>query len=332
MNQQQDVLATVIVPVYNGQQYLKDCIDSILAQTHRHFQLILVDDGSTDSSGTICDEYAAQDDRILVVHTPNGGLCHARNTGIDHARGEYLFFVDADDRVEPGYICDLLPAREEDLVYGGYCNILADGAEFIMCHPCEQVSCDEIRRTYLSRQITFVWCACYRLDMIKKYRIRFDEVYHLWEDVAFNLDYLQHCRTVRFTDSVVYRYYQRPNSAINRFHADRLERLRKECSKVESFCQSCDMRTRWYYWSAARNHYAKWMHSTDPLTARRARSAFNRTLQDPYFAESIPYIRKHGSLDEKLESCLMYPGVYALYRPLYRCIVSLSKLKNIAKG
>lgn len=97
-------IISIIVPVYNVEKYLKDCIESILKQSMQDFELILVDDGSTDSSGTICDRYAEKDSRIKVVHTKNGGLSAARNAGIEIARGEFVAFVDSDDYVLPEFI------------------------------------------------------------------------------------------------------------------------------------------------------------------------------------------------------------------------------------
>ena len=96
-----DNLISVIVPVYNVEAYLPRCVDSILAQTYKNLEIILVDDGTKDRGGVICDEYAAKDPRVKVIHKENGGLSSARNAGIDVARGEYLAFVDSDDYLEP---------------------------------------------------------------------------------------------------------------------------------------------------------------------------------------------------------------------------------------
>ena len=90
-------LISVIIPVYNVQDYLARCLDSILAQTYQNLEIILVNDGSKDNSGAICDEYAARDDRVQVIHKENGGLSTARNAGLDLAAGEYLSFIDSDD-------------------------------------------------------------------------------------------------------------------------------------------------------------------------------------------------------------------------------------------
>ena len=89
-------MVSIIVPVYNTEKFLHRCIDSILAQTYTDFELLLIDDGSKDSSGTICDEYAAQDARVRVFHKENGGVSSARNLGLDNARGEWVTFVDSD--------------------------------------------------------------------------------------------------------------------------------------------------------------------------------------------------------------------------------------------
>ena len=92
---------SVIVPVYNVENYIRECLDSILASTYTDFELILVDDGSTDNSGTICEEYASRDSRVVVSHQVNRGLSSARNHGIEMSTGEYISFVDADDVIAP---------------------------------------------------------------------------------------------------------------------------------------------------------------------------------------------------------------------------------------
>ncbi len=105
-------MISVIVPVYNVEPYLPGCLDSILSQTYRDLEILLIDDGSTDRGGTICDEYAAKDPRIRVFHTENRGLSAARNRGLDEAKGEYVGFVDSDDRIEPDMYEYLLEAAE----------------------------------------------------------------------------------------------------------------------------------------------------------------------------------------------------------------------------
>ena len=111
-------LVSVIVPVYNIEQYLNICMDSILAQSYHSLQIVLVDDGSTDNSGVICDEYAAKDPRVTVIHKENGGLSDARNAGIEIVKGEYVTFVDSDDMLNPRtieYLIDLITEYNGDI-------------------------------------------------------------------------------------------------------------------------------------------------------------------------------------------------------------------------
>lgn len=111
---------SVVIPVYNVEQYLCECVDSVLAQTLQDFEIILVDDGATDSSGTICDRYGQQDPRIRVIHQPNGGLSAARNTGLDAAAGEYVYFLDSDDYIAPyalEHLRELAVKEQADVVF-----------------------------------------------------------------------------------------------------------------------------------------------------------------------------------------------------------------------
>lgn len=116
---------SIIVPIYKVEAYLNQCVDSILSQSYREFELILVDDGSPDDCGAICEEYALHDDRIIVIHRKNGGLSAARNTGMEIARGEYLFFVDSDDLIAP----DILERMMRIM--------LREKASMVMCRKCD---------------------------------------------------------------------------------------------------------------------------------------------------------------------------------------------------
>lgn len=116
------MLVSVIIPVYNVQDYLARCIDSVVTQTYHELQILLVDDGSTDSSGSICDDYAKKDQRITVIHKKNGGLSDARNAGLDAMNGNYVTFIDADDYVHPQFVELLLN------------TIINTGAQIAVCH------------------------------------------------------------------------------------------------------------------------------------------------------------------------------------------------------
>ena len=120
-------MISVIIPVYNVECYLDECIQSVVDQTYSDWECIIVDDGSTDESGDICDEWVKKDKRIRVVHQENRGVSRARNRGIEEAKGEYIVFVDSDDTIGVEHLCQLANAEDADLVVSGIRQICKDG-------------------------------------------------------------------------------------------------------------------------------------------------------------------------------------------------------------
>ena len=114
------MLLSIIVPVYNTEKTIRQCVDSILSQEYNDFELLLIDDGSKDASPAICDEYARQDDRVRVFHKENGGVSSARNLGIDNAQGEWITFVDADDYITSNYLVNIDSYSDSDLIIREY--------------------------------------------------------------------------------------------------------------------------------------------------------------------------------------------------------------------
>ena len=114
-------MVSCIIPVYNTEKYLPRCIESVLAQTFVDWEMLLIDDGSTDASGSICDEYAAKDERIRVFHKENGGISSARNVGLNYAQGEWIFFVDSDDSLPKTSLESLLSrSSDANIIAGGF--------------------------------------------------------------------------------------------------------------------------------------------------------------------------------------------------------------------
>lgn len=179
-------LISVIVPVYNVEEYLPRCVDTIVNQTHKNLEIILVDDGSTDRSGAMCDEFARKDARIEVIHKANGGLSDARNVGIDRARGDFITFIDSDDSVETDmieYLLGLIKKFNVDMsvsshtvVFDDHKKILGDGRE-------ESLTAQEcIRKMLYHRDVdTSAWAKLYRAHIFNS--IRYPEG-KLFEDIA----------------------------------------------------------------------------------------------------------------------------------------------------
>lgn len=206
-------LISVIVPVYKVEQYLNACVDSILAQTYTNLEIILVDDGSPDQCGAICDEYAAKDSRVKVIHKVNGGLSDARNAGMEVSTGDYLAFVDSDDLLAPDaldVLYGLAEAHHADLVIGGHVRFSDETVlSFSPAQTPEQVM------TPSEAMIEFFKNGCASWARLYKRAVHihtFFPVGEINEDEAIVLSLLDHCETVVKTDQVIYGYRNRPES------------------------------------------------------------------------------------------------------------------------
>lgn len=212
-------MISIIVPIYNSENYLNRCVDSILSQTYTDFELLLIDDGSTDGSGTICDEYAEKDSRITVFHKPNGGVSLARNIGLDNARGEWITFCDADDYVSPSYLENLIAAvdnPEIDLVFN-YAIVHCNGKVEKEDYPEKEISISEISDLFLHNDLiwhTSTWSKLFRRSIIENYNIRYIEDVHIGEDALFLFTYLLKCRRIKVICTCDYNYVIRTTDSL----------------------------------------------------------------------------------------------------------------------
>lgn len=200
---------SVIVPIFNAAETIHKCFASIQAQTYSNLEIILVDDGSVDNSGAICDEFSLVDDRVRVIHKKNGGVSSARNAGIDLATGELIMFVDADDWLAPNLCAALLSTmKDTDLVIGGYTQVTLgattklclDAAHFPL-HDQIGLYFDDLYRRNL---LNCPFAKLYRRDMIATQRYSVSVA--LGEDFLFNLEYIQKCGLIAIADTGGYYY------------------------------------------------------------------------------------------------------------------------------
>lgn len=228
-------LVSIIIPVYNVEEYLRECIDSILNQSYYNLEIIMVDDGSTDDSGNICDAYAKKDSRIHVVHQENGGPSKARNSGLFIKNGQYVMFVDGDDFIYPDCIECLVNCIEEtdaDIVIGGHVKVKAsfemtDYKEqsghrkqfYLRKHMKENAGEPKVIDGYqtkidmLSGHLNmYVHGKLYRADIMQQ--VDFVEN-RIFEDVLFLWDMLKKVKRVAILPNILYAYRQRPNSIVN---------------------------------------------------------------------------------------------------------------------
>lgn len=207
---------SIIVPVYNVEQYLRKCVDSILNQTFKEFELILVDDGSTDGSSRICDDYKEKDDRICVLHKENGGVSDARNYGIDHSNGEYIAFVDSDDWIDDGMYESMMSAiveNDADIAVCGHRVVTADGQieETVVFEEPILLTGAEATIEILKdeRMPSFAWNKLYKKRLFKDIRFPKERIY---EDTAVIYRYFDMAKRVYVLNRVYYNYLRRPGS------------------------------------------------------------------------------------------------------------------------
>ena len=212
---------SVIVPIYNVESYLPHCVEGIEKQLFCDYELLLIDDGSKDGSGALCDSFAAQDPRIRVIHQPNGGVSSARNRGLDEAKGEFVVFVDADDLVRPNYLFDLMQAQRDSSDEPVRTMILSDYQPFSEAGPEKRsfpepfivdfrsgvgLNVTNFRELIFRFRLFPPYCKLYCRDVIEEHQIRFREGMRSAEDFEFNSRYLTAVDRLIYIDSVQYDY------------------------------------------------------------------------------------------------------------------------------
>jgi glycosyltransferase involved in cell wall biosynthesis len=228
-----DMKLSVIIPVYNKLRYLSGLLEQVMEQTFRDFECLLIDDGSTDGSGVVCDEFAAKDPRFRVFHIPNGGVSHARNVGLDAARGEYITFIDSDDGIRPGYLENLVQCMEKscaDLVISGYEKVDADGIMLSAVIPettgavCFVDWLSDFGRVQLQTGL-YGCCVAKLFPRALVQRIRFDESLRLAEDFDFYLNLYEVIETVFLDDHTDYLYLQEAENSTGNTASEKIDYL-----------------------------------------------------------------------------------------------------------
>lgn len=211
---------SIIVPVYNVEDYLKRCIDSIINQNFKDFELILVDDGSTDMSPSICDDYSNRDKRVIVIHKKNAGLSSARNKGLDIAKGDYIGFVDSDDWIAPNMYLDLVNFCESNKLDLAICGVELCYENTNKNQPYYMTTNDRIMSKTEALEELFcnnsfgeeAWNKLYTKKVFANIRYPVGKIH---EDTYCICDILNKCKKIGYKSGIGYFYYQRQNSIMN---------------------------------------------------------------------------------------------------------------------
>ena len=216
-------LISVIVPVYNVEDYLRKCLDSIVNQTYKNLEIILIDDGSTDNSGKICDEYAAKDNRIKLIHKPNGGLSDARNAGLEIAKGEYIGFVDSDDYIAEDmyeFLYNFAAENNLDVAMCTACNVYDNGKiehprdfETILLSKKDEI----IENLFINKcggSAVNVWSKLFKKEVLNNCKFAIGKTS---EDAFIILNWIDNTTRFGRSSEVKYYYVQRKHSITHRF-------------------------------------------------------------------------------------------------------------------
>ena len=232
-------LISVIIPVYNVEKYLRKCLDSVIAQTYKQLEVIMVDDGSTDSCGKICDEYAQNHENFIVIHKENAGLGMARNTGLEHISGKYVMFLDSDDYISSDLIETLynaLKTNKVDISKSGF-NRVDDNGNMLSerRYNFEVFEGKKAATVFLPRLIgsspekkdsfeMSVWASLYNTEYIKKNHILFPSERDLIsEDMIFNIEYTQYANGACVISKMGYNYRYNPGSLTKSYRSNKYE-------------------------------------------------------------------------------------------------------------
>lgn len=207
-----DVLLSVIIPVFNAEKYIRKCIDSILMQRKIPLEIILIDDGSTDNSLEICYEYAQKDQRVKVFHKKNGGVSSARNIGLDSSHGHWISFVDADDYVSEDFYDDIMEYPKADVIQKSYMEI--PPSKSVRLTSKELVTSNEIETYFARKRTNALWDKLIKRDIIGD--LRFDTQISIGEDFMFFLALIHKVRRYYFSDIGQYYYVKNINSAMEK--------------------------------------------------------------------------------------------------------------------
>ena len=328
---------SVIIPAYNAEDYLKNCVESVRKQTFQDWELLIIDDGSKDATRTICDECAASDDRNRVIHKKNGGVSSARNLGLREARGDYIAFLDVDDRFEFRCLETLWSALEQagaDTAACAHLNLRPGGEKWPeKVLPAGVYDAQGIREGIVypllgDRLIPplfngYIWRYLYSAEIIRKNKIAFEGAY--LEDELFLMEYFCHAEKLVVTEEPLYRYFLNPSSVTHRYMADFLQVFRRFMERKTELVERyglAEARPQWREHSnwaglliAIGNEYA----AGNPRPIRQRQKAVKELCARPEMAQAIETITPKGlSANKQLVAELVKGKHFFVLTQMYR--------------
>lgn len=318
-------MVSIIIPVYNSEKSIRRTIESVLNQSCKEFELILIDDGSTDSSYAICNGIAKENCNIIVISQVNSGAAEARNRGIEVAGGDYIAFVDADDTVDENWLSllnDIIIEYKPDLVINGYKlmfsrneeykvrNIIAPAREFVndkelVIHMTEKLINESV--------FNHVWNKLYRTEVIKKNSLQLNREFFLGEDFSFNLHYVQVAESVYITSASPYNYTVNSDGITHRFTKEKFVALKKVTREFHDFLIKNNLSLDGYYHRLIRNCFSSFMelfHKDCSFSFEEKKNEVKKIIHDPDVKKMLKDYNAHSLKQRILLSLLKFDKEY----------------------
>lgn len=320
---------SVIVPVYKAEKYLHRCVDSILSQTFTDFELILVDDGSPDNSGVICDEYAVKDMRVKVLHKNNGGVSSARNVGLDSAQGEWLLFLDADDWLSCNTFDECLRIGDNcDIIRFGYNSVFDENGDITKKRLPDVAALKDYLRLVIERKTTMaIWGAMYKRSIFKLNKIYFDTTIRMGEDWVVLVNVILHSKNIKFLSLPLYQYNRyNEESCVNNFSFGKQLEMVKAYAMIVNILESKELT-----WDFGKSLQISYLTILNDIISLHLVSSVNvdlflerrKQIQNISALPSlIGVIKSSVSIRNKLQLLLCLKGCLG-----YRLLLSLKKRK-----
>lgn len=336
-------MISIIVPVYNAEKYINRCIDSLVNQTYKNIEIILIDDGSDDKSGFLCDTYAKKDDRIRVVHQENQGVSVARNRGIDVAKGEWIIFVDADDWLDIDLCMTLndILNEEMDICFFTFCEESENRTKGHSNEMLKEGECEIYDKNKLNTmqkailhspmcQFTSVgspWAKVYSRKLINEYNLRFQPGMVKGEDHLFNLEVLEYAHRGLYFNKACYHYRITATSARHKYNPDIIPIIRKQYELIGKFLKENnkgEIFQRLYYNAIYRRFMIDSMidfcHYDNPKTYCTRRKEYITALNsEPFYtARKSVKLNHEWPLKERILGCMVNLHLFGVICVLYR--------------
>lgn len=313
---------SIIVPVYNVESTLERCVESIINQTYQDWELWLIDDGSRDASGRICDNYSLSDARIHTIHKVNGGVSATRNTGLEKAQGEYVLFVDSDDYLELNTLelaMNEVNRNSVDAVLFGFFYHFKEAGKVVenrgnrgFVGKNEEFVSEVFREMFRKELLNPPWNKLIKKDMLIHSGIRFVSEYSICEDMIFTIGVLDACKKISFLDIPLYHYiYKKEDNLVNRFHGNYFEALSYYIDKVKVYLSKyntssdvvAEMGTFYVNQTVA---YLKKIYVASGYQNEKKYAELQRICETPTFREEVAIYVSKGIKKKVVIGCIRH--------------------------